>query len=110
MSAADGLEDRRADLPIETDEQFLATVLSGDVIEADAQLWELFERFLGVDPVTAWVLAEVTHTPEVDEGGAYTGRLKSTAVWKRDPKVMTPTKAVVFAELPDEDVGQPGAE
>lgn len=92
-------------LPIETDEKFLVTIVSPDIVTADREAWETLERFLGVDPVEAWKLVEMTHAPERDEQGRMTGNLVSSAEWKRDQSVETPPNLVIPAgiEEPVED-------
>ncbi len=96
-------------LPIVTEpEEFRVTVEStetGGVLQADALAWELFERFLGGDPVNAWVLATMTHQPfqALDENGTPTGewKLASSAVWKRDRNVPTPPRVLAQTERPE---------
>jgi hypothetical protein len=89
-----------------TDEQFLCSVYSPNVIDADAALWKTLETFLGRDPVDAWTLVEVTHEPrqDRDEDGKPVGDpyLASTATFKRDPTVPTPPIPITIAqELPE---------
>lgn len=83
-----------AALGIETTETFLVQVEADDVIAADAAAWRLFERFLGADPATAWVLESITHSPfqPLDEQGNAVGEMKlaSSAKWVRDPNVKVP--------------------
>jgi hypothetical protein len=107
VTGAEGGDENVAALSIETDEQFHLTVVSADVIAADAELWAMFQGFLGNDPVTAWVLAVVRHTPERDpDAGTFTGLLVSTAEWKRDPNVPTPSRLLVPIEQDEEDEGR----
>ena len=76
-----------------TDEQFKAAVVSDNVIDADREMWLLFERFLGDDPIDAWTLIEATHVPQTDpQTGELTGKLVTTAAWKRDPHAPTPDR------------------
>jgi len=93
-------------LPVQTDEQFLHTVKTANVIEADEALWSAFEKFLGIDPVAAWVLTEVTHQPQTVVGaeGNDTGewQLVSSGTWKRDPDVPTPNRLLVIQVDDDE--------
>lgn len=93
-------------LAVTTDEQFLHTVSTANVIEADAALWSAFERFLGNDPPAAWALTEVTHKPAqvFDDEGNPTGawELVSSGTWKRDPDVPTPNRQLVPIEVDDE--------
>ena len=87
----------------EVDEQFKAAVVSDNVYEADRELWLLFGSLLGNDPMEAWKLTEVTHVPETDpETGKLTGRVISTAAWKRDPNHPTPDRVPVVAEEEEE--------
>lgn len=89
-------------LPAQTDEQFVHTVTSSNVIEADEKLWAGFELFLGNDTLGAWMLIEVTHTPrpKVDADGNPTDELElvSTGTWKRDSEVPTPDRVVIIAD------------
>lgn len=94
--------------PVQTDEEFMHTVATANVIAADAALWTALEQFLGEDPVGAWQLVEVTHQPrpKSDEDGNPTGEweLISSGTWKRDPTVPTPDRTIVIAaELDEED-------
>ncbi len=95
-----------AALPVRTDEQFRVTVESDDVLAGDQAAWALFERFLGGDPVTAWVLAEITHAPfqVTDADGVPTGewKLASSAIWTRDPDVPSPPRVLAQTERPAE--------
>lgn len=102
----EGDDDHVAALPISADEQFRVTVETDDVLAGDAAAWALFERFLGGDPASAWVLAEMNHAPfqVLDENGIPTGewKLASTAVWKRDPDVPSPPRVMAQTERPAE--------
>jgi hypothetical protein len=87
---------------VQTDEVFLHTVESQNVIEADAELWRTFEKFLGGDPSAAWALVDVTHQPAqvLDGDGNPTGewKLVSSARWRRDPDAPSPIRALVIAD------------
>ena len=93
-------------LPVQTDEQFLHTVKSANVIEADEALWSAFEKFLGIDPVAAWVLTDVTHEPhkvvDAEDNPTDQWELVSSGTWKRDPDVPTPNRLLVI-EVDDDE-------
>jgi hypothetical protein len=82
-------------------EEFQLTVLADDVLDADAKLWAKLERYLGQDPVEAWSLAELDHREDVDpETLRPTGKIVSSASFRRDPTHPTPIVIRAQTETP----------